>query len=63
MALNTKKMEEQVFDEPRFEFLLYVNNNIICQRGFNIRDYDEKFTDVVESNEVRQFQSLMKLKH
>jgi hypothetical protein len=24
MALNTKKMEEQVFDEPRFEFLLYV---------------------------------------
>jgi hypothetical protein len=25
MALNTKKMEE-VFDEPRFEFLLYVNN-------------------------------------
>jgi hypothetical protein len=53
MVLNTKKMEEQVFDEPRFEFLLYVNN-IICQRGFNIRDYDEKFTDVVESNEVRQ---------
>jgi hypothetical protein len=40
MVLNTKKMEEQVFDEPRFEFLLYVNN-IICQRGFNIRDYDE----------------------
>jgi hypothetical protein len=32
-------MEEQVFDEP---ILLYVNNNIICQRGFNIRDYDEK---------------------
>jgi hypothetical protein len=31
-------MEEQVFDEP---ILLYVNNNIICQRGFNIRDYDE----------------------
>jgi hypothetical protein len=52
-------MEEQVFDEPRFELFI----NIICQRGFNIRDYDEKFTDVVESNEVRQFQSLMKLKH
>jgi hypothetical protein len=59
MVLNTKKMEEQVFDEPRFELFI----NIICQRGFNIRDYDEKFTDVVESNEVRQFQSLMKLKH
>lgn len=32
-----KKIEEQ-----RFEFVLYINNHIICQRYFNIRDYNEK---------------------
>ncbi len=31
-----KKIEEQ-----RFEFLLYINNHIICQRYFNIKDFDE----------------------
>jgi hypothetical protein len=31
-----KKIEEQ-----RFEFLLYINNNIICQRYFNIKDFNE----------------------
>ena len=31
-----KKIEEQ-----RFEFVLYINNHIICQRYFNIRDFDE----------------------
>lgn len=34
-----KKIEEQ-----RFEFILYINNHIICQRYFNIRDYNEKAT-------------------
>lgn len=65
MALKNetnRKNEEQIFDEPRFEFLLYVNNNIICQRGFNIRDYDEKFTDVVESNEIRVFPEFSEIK-
>lgn len=32
-----KKIEEQ-----RFEFILYINNHIICQRYFSIRDYNEK---------------------
>lgn len=34
-----KKIEEQ-----RFEFTLYINDTkIICQRYFNIRDFDEKY--------------------
>ena len=33
-----KKIEEQ-----RFEFVLYINNHIICQRYFNIRDFNEDF--------------------
>jgi hypothetical protein len=32
-----KKIEEQ-----RFEFVLYINKHIVCQRYFNIRDYNEK---------------------
>lgn len=31
-----KKIEEQ-----RFEFILYINNNIICQRYFNIKDFND----------------------
>lgn len=34
-SFDAKKIEEQ-----RFEFLLYINNNIICQRYFNIKDFD-----------------------
>lgn len=36
-ASSFKKIEEQ-----RFEFVLYINNHIICQRYFNIRDYNDK---------------------
>lgn len=45
MALNNtfKKIEEQ-----RFEFVLYINNHIICQRYFHIRDYDESAPNVKE---------------
>ena len=32
-----KKIEEQ-----RFEFVLYINKHIICQRYFSIKDYNEK---------------------
>jgi hypothetical protein len=32
-----KKIEEQ-----RFEFVLYINKHIICQRYFSIRDYNEQ---------------------
>jgi len=35
-SFDFKKMEEQ-----RFEFILYINNHIICQRFFHIRDFNE----------------------
>lgn len=41
-----KKIEEQ-----RFEFVLYINNKIICQRYFNIRDYNE---DSIKSLEMKE---------
>lgn len=43
---NAKKIEEQ-----RFEFVLFINNHIICQRYFNIRDYNE---DVLKSKEIKE---------
>lgn len=45
-APAAKKYDEQ----QRFEFLLYINNHIICQRYFNIRDYNE---DVIQSSEMK----------
>lgn len=45
-TLSTKKVEEQ-----RFEFILYINDHIICQRYFNIRDYNE---DSVKSLEIKE---------
>jgi len=42
---TTKKIEEQPF-----EFLLYINDHIICQRYFAIRDYNP---DVINSYEMR----------
>ena len=39
------------FDEPlRFEFLFCINNHIVCQRFFNVRDYNE---DVLQSLELK----------
>jgi len=35
-TFDPKKIEEQ-----RFEFVLRINNHIICQRYFNIRDFDD----------------------
>lgn len=35
-SFEPKKIEEQ-----RFEFVLFINNHIICQRYFSIRDFDE----------------------
>jgi len=42
-----KKIEEQ-----RFEFVLYINKHIICQRYFSIRDYNEKSTNSLEIKEL-----------
>lgn len=42
-----KKIEEQ-----RFEFVFYVNKNIVCQRYFHIYDYNEDFTQSIELKEM-----------
>lgn len=42
-----KKIEEQ-----RFEFILYINKHIICQRYFSIKDYNEKSTNSLELKEL-----------
>ena len=42
---STNRIEDQ-----RFEFVLYINDHIICQRYFNIRDYNE---DSVKSLEMK----------
>lgn len=46
-ANTFKKIEEQ-----RFEFILYINDNIICQRYFNIRDFNEDSSSSLELNEL-----------
>lgn len=47
-TVNTnRKMEEQ-----RFEFVLYINKHIICQRYFNIKDYNEKSVNSLEMKEL-----------
>jgi hypothetical protein len=45
-AQSTNRVEEQ-----RFEFILYINDHIICQRYFNIRDYNE---DCLNSYEIKE---------
>ena len=42
-----KKIEDQ-----RFEFVLYINGNIICQRYFSIRDYNEKSLHSLELKQL-----------
>jgi len=41
-------VKEQVYKEERFEFALYVNNNIICKRNFKINDYIEHSMESLE---------------
>lgn len=42
-VFDPKKIEEQ-----RFEFVLYINNHIICQRYFHIRDFNEESVNSLE---------------
>lgn len=46
-----KTTEPRKFEEERFEFLLHINNHIICQRYFNIRDFNE---DSLNSKEMKE---------
>ncbi len=39
--LKTKSYSQSDIKEERFEFVLYVNNHIICQRFFPINNFDE----------------------
>lgn len=48
MTTNTIKK----FEEQRFEFILYINKHIICQRYFNIRDYNEESVRSLEIKEL-----------
>jgi len=55
MSTNTEvvsKTETKKFDELPYEFILYINNKIICQRFFNIRDYNEESTNSLEIKEM-----------
>jgi len=47
--MNTvnKKIEEQ-----RFEFLLYINKHIVCQRYFSIKDYNEEVVNSLDLKEL-----------
>lgn len=38
--------------EERFEFVLYINNHIICQRYFDIRDYNQEAINSLELKEL-----------
>lgn len=46
-AFDPKKIEEQ-----RFEFVLYINNHIICQRYFGIRNFNENSIKSYELKEL-----------
>ena len=50
ITTNVIKTDKKI-QEERFEFVLYINDHIICQRYFNIRDYNE---DSVKSFEIKQ---------
>ena len=39
-------------EELRFQFVLYINENIICQRYFNIYDFNEDSVDSIELKDL-----------
>lgn len=52
---------QRSYKEERFEFALYVNNNIICKRNFKINDYISHSMDSVEfKHEVDNIVNLIK---
>lgn len=54
MTTTTKSFsfEPKKIEEQRFEFVLFINNHIICQRYFNIRDFDENSVDLNNIKEM-----------
>lgn len=51
--MNTEKHTQtgKKIEEQRFEFVFYVNNNIICQRYFHIYDFND---DSLKSLELKE---------
>ena len=47
----TKDQPTTTYKEERFEFALYVNNNIICKRNFKINDFIEHSMESLEFKE------------
>jgi len=46
------KNKKNFWDDYRFEFNLYINENIICQRKFNIKNYNKKVLKSLELKEM-----------
>lgn len=38
----TMKEKQSQFVDERFEFIFYINNHIVCQRFFNIKNFNEE---------------------
>ena len=47
--------EPRKIEEQRFEFVLFINNHIICQRYFNIRDFDENSVNLENIKELMDY--------
>ena len=55
MENKVEVKEQKEFREERFEFALYVNNNLICKRNFKINNYiDESMQSLDFKNTVDQ---------
>ena len=46
------KGKKNFWDDFRFEFNLYINDNIICQRMFNVKGYNKEVLNSLELNEM-----------
>lgn len=51
MNKNRKSNDNYKTTNDRFEFVLYVNDNIVCQRIFSIVDFNENF---IKSRELKE---------
>jgi hypothetical protein len=45
-------VENRKIDEQRFEFLLKINNHIICQRYFHIKGFNADYKNSIELTEM-----------
>ena len=47
-------MDDKVYNKERFEFLLYINGKIVCQRYFNIPNFNENSLKSLELKELAE---------